>query len=37
MIYLLLFTAVLVSINHLTNVTEEVSWELLFQLIESEI
>lgn len=37
MIYLLLFTAIVVTIENLTNATEEMSWELLFQLINSEL
>jgi len=37
MIYLLLFGAILVSVANLTNTTEEASWELLFQLIQSEL
>jgi len=37
MIYLLLLTTLLLSIKELTNVTEELSWELLFQLINNEL
>jgi hypothetical protein len=37
MIYLLLFGAFLVSVANLINATEEASWELLFQLIQSKL
>jgi hypothetical protein len=37
MIYLLLFGSMLLSVANLTNATEEASWELLFQLIQSEL
>ena len=35
--YLLLFTAMLLTIEHLTNITEELTWEMLFELINNEL
>jgi|LakMenEpi03Aug12_release.lakeMendotaPanAssembly.Ray.scaffolds.fasta_scaffold4127763_1 hypothetical protein len=37
MIYLLFFTALLLSIENLTNATEEMSWQMLFELINNEL
>jgi hypothetical protein len=37
MIYFFLISAILVTIENLTNVTEEVSWQMLFELINSEV
>ena len=36
MIYLLLFTAMLLTIENLTNATEGDAWDMLFQLIHNE-
>lgn len=36
MIYLLLFTAMIITIENLTNATDREAWEMLFQVIHNE-
>lgn len=37
MIYLLLFGAIIISVANLTHITESETWELLIELMYSEI